>query len=85
MKLDGRFFRNALQKRVKNGEFHERGAGGADGDGMRSSEFIEIRPLSRSESGLGVLHYLDKTLAEVDEKKRHSVRMTDFLIQAHSM
>ncbi len=32
-----------------------------------------------------MLHYIDKTLAEVDAKKRHSVRMTDFLIQAHKM
>ena len=82
MKLDGRFFRQALKKRVEQGEFQEKGSGGADGDGVRSTEFIEIRPLARSHSGLGVLHYLDKTLAEVDAKKRHSVRMTELLMQA---
>lgn len=67
---------------MASGEFHEIGAGGADGDGVQSTEFIEIRPLARSKAGLGVLHYLDKTLAEVDAKKRHSVRMTEFLMEA---
>lgn len=60
--------------------------GGSDGDfewGL-GSQFYELRKALPGKPGLGVLHYLEKTLNQVERKKKHSIRVTDFLVRARA-